>query len=66
MFSVGDVVELKSGGPRMTVVELDTGGHMITQWFEASNLRQGGFLPTTLRKCADGASTLTVPNYGIV
>lgn len=30
---VGDVVELKSGGPEMTVMEFDE-GKLMCQWFE--------------------------------
>jgi uncharacterized protein YodC (DUF2158 family) len=32
-FKVGDVVELKSGGPNMTISELQSGGGFMCQWF---------------------------------
>lgn len=33
-FSVGDVVRLKSGGPKMTVVESDKQDGLLCQWFD--------------------------------
>jgi uncharacterized protein YodC (DUF2158 family) len=66
MFSVGDVVELKSGGPSMTVVEVESSGHVIAQWFDDSDLRSGGFLPETLRRRDHGPSKLEIPNFGAV
>jgi uncharacterized protein YodC (DUF2158 family) len=47
-FVVGDVVGLKSGGPKMTVVSVgedDTG-----VWFEESNKVQDSFPPSALQK----------------
>ncbi len=64
MFAVGDVVQLKSGGPRMTVLEVED-GHVITTWFEESNARQGGFPFATVRKVDDGPSVLH-PNIGTI
>lgn len=55
-FEVGDVVTLKSGGPKMTIKEIITreflfaGGSnelavnkIIVQWFEGSNIKSGEF-----------------------
>lgn len=36
-FQVGDVVRLKSGGPRMTVVAKMEGGQLDCQWFSMSD-----------------------------
>lgn len=33
-FKVGDVVTLKSGGPAMTVVQLNDSGTVAVHWFE--------------------------------
>ncbi len=33
-FQKGDVVQLKSGGPEMTVVEVDEKGRVTCTWFE--------------------------------
>jgi uncharacterized protein YodC (DUF2158 family) len=52
-FKVGDIVQLKSGGPDMTVGELDTA--MGTQreivrckWFGGRKLESGSFAPESL------------------
>lgn len=43
--NVGDVVILKSGGPKMTVFEVGTGGReeIICGWFEGSQLFKSTF-----------------------
>lgn len=41
-FDVGDVVELKSGGPEMTVQSKD-GDHVWAQWFGGRKLERGRF-----------------------
>jgi uncharacterized protein YodC (DUF2158 family) len=54
-FSVGDVVTLRSGGPRMTVthagpVALVEGDWLVCQWFdEHGELRQELFEPDRVR-----------------
>ncbi len=47
-FNVGDVVQLKSGGPSMTVVLLDARG-VCCNWFDGGTLLQGTFSPDALR-----------------
>ena len=43
----GDVVQLKSGGPHMTVNSID--GNIYCTWFDdKNNLRTSGFAPETL------------------
>lgn len=57
---IGDVVELKSGGPRMTIAELDTGASYALDavrsvtciWFDQGECRTGEFIPQTLRPLA--------------
>jgi uncharacterized protein YodC (DUF2158 family) len=53
-FVVGDVVGLKSGGPKMTVVSVgedDTGDPTVwCVWFEESNKVQDSFPPSALQK----------------
>jgi uncharacterized protein YodC (DUF2158 family) len=41
-FNTGDIVQLKSGGPRMTVAETDQWG-VTCQWFAGSKLSRGKF-----------------------
>ena len=50
----GDLVQLKSGGPVMTV--LNPGGFTgwpVCNWFEGSTLKSGGFPPDALRKVSE-------------
>lgn len=44
-FSVGQVVQLRSGGPEMTVSDRDFGDedHVWCQWFGGRKLEQGRF-----------------------
>ena len=63
---IGDVVELKSGGPRMTIAGLEyskfsQGSYALDAadvrsvtclWFDQSECRTGEFIPQTLRLLA--------------
>ena len=59
---IGDVVELKSGGPRMTIAWLESKGSYALDaadvrsvtclWFDQSECRTGEFIPQTLRLLA--------------
>lgn len=42
-FKIGDVVILRSGGPRMTVWEVRTDGLVATNWFAGDELRRDNF-----------------------
>jgi uncharacterized protein YodC (DUF2158 family) len=42
-FKVGDQVQLKSGGPVMTVKTEANQGHQYCQWFAGKKLEQGSF-----------------------
>lgn len=50
-FKVGDIVELKSGGPPMTVIEVNTNllgySELKCQWF-FSKMKSGTFIPDIL------------------
>jgi len=46
-FEVGDLVQLKSGGPVMTIKRVD-GTMVACQWFAGKNLEEGRFYPSTL------------------
>jgi uncharacterized protein YodC (DUF2158 family) len=48
-FKVGDIVMLKSGGPKMTVSDLlDSGLTIRTTWFAGSKNESGRFPPEAL------------------
>ena len=48
-FKCGDVVQLLSGGPAMTVAEVFQNGVVSTQWFVKGKLQEGDFLPGNLK-----------------
>ncbi|MBW8304138.1 MAG: DUF2158 domain-containing protein [Brevundimonas sp.] len=48
-FNVGDVVQLKSGGPLMTVEELQRDS-LFCIWFDKTEKKTGSFNPATLNK----------------
>jgi uncharacterized protein YodC (DUF2158 family) len=47
-FNVGDVVVLKSGGPKMTVDKI-SGNEVQCVWFEGANQKYGAFPPNALK-----------------
>jgi uncharacterized protein YodC (DUF2158 family) len=59
-FRIGDVVQLKSGGPRMTVDFVDTHGALTCIWFEGQERRSQSFQPETLRPAEFRESALPV------
>lgn len=57
-FSVGDIVQLKSGGPKMSVNGVSGDGESILcKWFTGSKLSQGYFAPETLMKLQEGTES---------
>jgi len=53
-FKVGMIVQLKSGGPKMTVAETETDSPAMIdkikcQWFSGSKLEEGWFPPKSLK-----------------
>jgi uncharacterized protein YodC (DUF2158 family) len=44
---IGDVVRLKSGGPKMTVLG-GNGNHWVCQWFNNAGLDEGAFAAEAL------------------
>lgn len=48
-FQMGEVVQLKSGGPRMTVSAVDKAANrVVCQWLKKADAKQSDFLPETL------------------
>jgi len=49
-FKIGDIVQLKSGGPKMTVIEVREENEILCTWFDEKNKQEGGiFLSETLK-----------------
>ena len=42
-FEAGDIVQLKSGGPRMTLTSVDDRGYVRTAWFAGAAKEHGYF-----------------------
>ena len=51
---VGDTVQLKSGGPIMSVQEFDESGYAECIWFEKKQKQRAMFRPATLKKATPG------------
>ena len=49
-FEIGDVVQLRSGGPKMTVHGLVSDGDVVCQWFEGNEVHEESFPKDTLKK----------------
>lgn len=52
-FKAGDVVRLRSGGPKMTVSGFKASGTVICVWFEGSKKEVGLFKEEALKKEED-------------
>jgi uncharacterized protein YodC (DUF2158 family) len=53
-FKAGDTVRLKSGGPLMTIQEIDGAGFATCDWFTKGKREQGVFPITSLQKGKQG------------
>lgn len=49
-FEIGDVVQLRSGGPKMTVHGLVSDGDVVCQWFEGNEVHEESFPKEGLQK----------------
>ena len=49
-FDIGNVVQLRSGGPKMTVHGLVSDGDVICQWFEGNAVHEESFPREALQK----------------
>jgi uncharacterized protein YodC (DUF2158 family) len=56
-FEIGNVVQLRSGGPKMTVHSLVSDGDVVCQWFEGNEVHEENFPKDVLKKVVeDGGS----------
>jgi uncharacterized protein YodC (DUF2158 family) len=49
-FEIGEIVQLRSGGPRMTVHSLDSDGEIVCQWFEGNEVHEENFPNDVLKR----------------
>ena len=49
-FEIGDVVQLKSGGPKLTVAKIESDGRVYCYWFAGAKREHGTFGPETLKR----------------
>jgi len=49
-FEIGDVVQLRSGGPKMTVRGVISDGDIVCQWFETDVVHEESFPNEALKK----------------
>lgn len=49
-FAIGDVVQLRSGGPKMTVHGVVSDGDVVCQWFENNEVHEENFPNEALKK----------------
>ena len=49
-FEIGDVVQLRSGGPKLTVRSVISDGDIVCQWFETDVVHEGNFPNEALKK----------------
>ena len=49
-FEIGDVVQLRSGGPKMTVHILVSDGDVVCQWFESNEVHEENFPKEALKQ----------------
>lgn len=49
-FQLGDVFELRSGGPQMTVTGTSQSGWVMCSWFKDGKYESGTFPPEALEK----------------
>ena len=49
-FEIGDVVQLRSGGPKLTIHGLVSDGDVVCQWFEGNVVHEESFPKEALKK----------------
>jgi len=60
---IGDVVVLKSGGPKMTVAYIGNSGKIDCVWFKESNEKRGTFHVEAVQKYVKPRRQAIRPNF---
>jgi uncharacterized protein YodC (DUF2158 family) len=56
---IGHVVQLRSGGPKMTVHSLDSDDDVLCQWFEGREMHEENFLKEVVKKVVEDGGSRT-------
>ena len=56
----GDIVQLKSGGPKMTLICVDKFSNWVAEWFDGNDLKQAAFDPEIIERVDE---TYKSPTY---
>ncbi len=56
-FKTGSVVRLKSGGPAMTVVGVDSDGRLVCKWFDGNKVSMNAFFSFELKEVPEDGGT---------
>ena len=56
-FKIGQVVQLRSGGPKMTIHSLVSDGDVVCQWFEGNEVHERNFPDEVLKKVVVGGGS---------
>ena len=56
-FEIGQVVQLRSGGPKMTIHSLVADGDVACQWFEGNKVHERNFPNEVLKKVVAGGGS---------
>ena len=56
-FEIGQVVQLRSGGPKMTIHSLVSDGDVVCQWFEGNDVHERNFPNEVLKKVVTGGGS---------
>jgi uncharacterized protein YodC (DUF2158 family) len=59
-FKAGDVVRLKSGGPKMTVRRAETDGEVVCEWFSEKKAVETAVFNETSLEIANTGISMTV------
>lgn len=66
-FNIGDLVQLKSGGPTMTVYgEEELTGDAICKWFDNKQEKFGSFAEATLKAHVEPKTTVGVASVRLI
>jgi len=65
-FRVGDIVQLQSGGPSMTVIKVpdSQAGSYVCAWFDGTTAKEGSYSGAALRMRRSKSERIAKPSHG--